>query len=136
MTENQPTTTMTDPTAAVEKTHDIMRHFLAAADVNAVYGQPVEHGEYLVIPAAEIISLAGFGAGSGSSAETEHPGGGGGGGGGGRILSRPVAVIVVSPEKVRVKPVVDTTKIALAWFTMIGFIAATLIRMQRGKIKG
>jgi uncharacterized spore protein YtfJ len=139
MTENNSAPmNITDPTVAVEKTHQIMRHFLAAADVNAVYGQPVEHGEDLIIPVAEILSLAGFGAGSGGSTGADDPssnGGGGGGGGGGRVFSRPVAVIVASPDKVRVKPVVDVTKIALAWFTMVGFIFASLVRMQRGKIK-
>jgi uncharacterized spore protein YtfJ len=84
----------------------------------------------------------GFGAGYGSGPvntesdeESEQEGteaGGGGGGGGGRTLSRPVAVIVASPEGVRVEPVVDPTKIALAAITAAGFMLTTILRMKRG----
>jgi uncharacterized spore protein YtfJ len=59
-------------------------------------------------------------------------GNGGGGGGGGRIFSRPVAVIVASPQGVEVKPVLDTTKIALAAVTAFGFMFSMMARMRRG----
>lgn len=56
---------------------------------------------------------------------------GGGGGGGGGASGRPVAVISVSEEGVRVEPVVDVTKIALAFFTAFGSMFFMLARMQR-----
>jgi uncharacterized spore protein YtfJ len=62
-------------------------------------------------------------------------GGGGGGGGGGRVFSRPVAVVVASPEGVRVEPVLDVTKIALAALTAGGFMLATLARMSRRELR-
>jgi uncharacterized spore protein YtfJ len=65
---------------------------------------------------------------------TQNSGGGGGGGGGGRVLSRPVAIIIASPDNVRVEPVVDVTKISLAALTAGGFILGMLLRMLRGKI--
>jgi uncharacterized spore protein YtfJ len=52
-----------------------------------------------------------------------------GGGGGGRVFSRPVAVIVASPEGVRIEPVVDPTKIVLAALTTVGFMAGMFARM-------
>lgn len=120
-----------DPMIAVESVQDTMELFLSAADVHAVYAEPVVHGENLIIPAAEILSGAGFGYGAGGSASPQEGGGGGGGGGGGRVFSRPVAVIVASPGGVKVQPVFDFTKIALAGITAFGFMLATYARINR-----
>jgi uncharacterized spore protein YtfJ len=81
----------------------------------------------------------GFGGGSAPAAppgqtpgqEQEDVGGGGGIGGGGGSSGRPVAAIVIGPEGVRVKPVTDATKIALAIFTTVGAMAMMLGRMRR-----
>jgi uncharacterized spore protein YtfJ len=114
-----------------------MDKFLSAANVDAVYGSPIREGENIVIPAAEVLSVAGFGYGTGSGPEgagaNENMGSGEGGGGGGRVLSRPVAAIVISPAGVRVEPIVDVTKIALAVFTTLGFMTAMLARMRSTK---
>jgi uncharacterized spore protein YtfJ len=119
--------------AAVETLQTTMDKFLSAANVEAVYGSPVREGDTIVIPTAEVLSVAGFGAGSGGGpqgpGENENPGRGGGGGGGGRVLSRPVAAVVISPAGVRVEPIVDVTKIALAVFTTLGFMTAMIARM-------
>src|SRR5512143_9881 len=118
-------------TDTVERTLD---KFLSAASVEAVYGAPVQHGDQLIIPSAEILSGVGFGMGTGfGSSENEDMGGGGGGGGGGRVLSRPVAVIISGPEGVRVEPVVDVTKVALAMFTAMGFMVGMAMRMRHPK---
>jgi uncharacterized spore protein YtfJ len=114
-----------------------MDKFLSAASVDAVVGQPIREGENIVIPTAEVLSFAGFGLGSGTGSqgpgENENTGSGGGGGGGGRVLARPVAAIIVSPAGVRVEPIVDATKIALAVFTTAGFMAAMIARMWNTK---
>ena len=110
--------------AALNLMQNTLDEFLATADVHAVYGEPIEHGDTLIIPSAEVLCAMGFGAGygSGSNVETEGAegaapasGSGGGGGGGGRVFSRPVAIVVAGPDGVRVEPVIDVTKIALAW---------------------
>jgi uncharacterized spore protein YtfJ len=77
-------------------------------DVSAqrVYSEPVQVGERIVIPAATIESAGGFGFGG----DTMNNGGGGGGGWGN---GRPVAIIEAGPEGVRIKPVLDFTKLAL-----------------------
>lgn len=122
--------------AAMSPVEDTMEQFLSAANVNAVYGVPVEQGGQLIIPSAEVLSIAGFGIGygGGTDASGENPssGEGGGGGGGGRVLSRPVAVVVATNDRVQIKPVIDITKVVLAWITALGFVFATMMRMRRG----
>ena len=126
-----------DPAAAMNTVQTTLDKFLTAAHVEAVYGPPTLQGEHLVIPAAELVSAVGFGLGLGGGlqggTESENRGSGGGGGGGGRVLARPVAAIIVSPTGVRVEPIVDVTKIALAVFTTLGFMAAMFSRMADRK---
>lgn len=116
---------------------DTMEEFLAAADVRVVYGEPIQHEDTIIIPTAEVLCVLGFGLGSGGgtnaeqNAEKPSEAKGSGGGGGGRILSRPVAVVIASPEGVRVEPVVDITKIALAGLTALGFMVGMMFRMSR-----
>ena len=56
---------------------------------------------------------------------------GGGGGGGGGASGRPIAVISVTEEGVEVEPVVDVTKIALAFFTALGSMFFMLTKMKK-----
>jgi uncharacterized spore protein YtfJ len=122
---------------AVDAVQETLELFLETASVDRVYGEPIQHGDTIIIPAAEVLVGLGFGTGYGSGqgeAKPDEPspgGSGGGGGGGGRTLSRPVAVIVASPEGVRVQEVVDPTKIALAALTAGGFMVGMLARMLR-----
>jgi uncharacterized spore protein YtfJ len=123
-----------DSTSAVNTVQATLDKFLTAANVEAVYGSPVSQGENVVIPAAEVLSIVGFGlgAGSGSQSSTEAENtGGSGGGGGGRVLSRPVAAIIMSPTGVRVEPIVDVTKVVLAVFTTLGFMVTMYTRMSK-----
>lgn len=124
-----------------EDVNKTMKAFIETASVDRVYGAPVEVGDTIIIAAAENLAVLGFGAGGGyGSAEGEGDedspslgeGGGGGGGGGGRILSRPVAVIIASPEGVRVEPVADRTKVIMAAITAAGFVASMVFKMTRG----
>ncbi len=128
------------PMAALDLIQNTMDEFLATADVHAVYGEPIEHGSTLIIPAAEVLCGMGFGVGSGSGSGTGEDGSpaagsgsGTGGGGGGRVFSRPVAVVISDSDGVRVEPVVDTTKIALAALTAAGFMTGMLLRMLSAK---
>jgi uncharacterized spore protein YtfJ len=117
-----------------ETINDTLAHFLATADVDTVYGQPVRKGDTLIIPAAEVLVGLGFGESQGAMKGKETKGGKwSGGGGGGSTHSRPVAVIVASPEGVQVTPVFDTTKIILAGLTALGFMFSTLLRMRSNK---
>jgi uncharacterized spore protein YtfJ len=126
------------PSPPLDRVSRVMEKLLEAADVSKVYGEPVSHGEALLIPAAEVLALAGFGMGSGGGIAVQQQGrrsrgSGGGGGGGGRTLARSVAVIVASPDGVEVRPVIDFTKIALAALTAAGFVLAAWRGMKRPK---
>lgn len=104
--------------------HNLDR-LMEMSKVEAVYGKPVKSGTTLIIPTAEIVSMMGFGVGSGSNGEEA---GGSGGGGGGMNVSRPVAIVIASPEGVRVEPVVDVTKIGIAVLTTLGFMFSMIAR--------
>lgn len=128
---------------------DLLSGLLRVAEPGAVYGPPVVQGERTVILASELtMSLgAGYGEGSshkpadaasaadgaaGASAEYES---GGGGGGGGFAAGRPVAAVVIDSSGVHVEPVVDATKLGIAFFTtLLGmFLAWTQMRQAAAK---
>ena len=124
------------PGPPLDRVSRIMERLLETADVSKVYGEPILHGDVMILPAAEVLAVAGFGMGSGGGAAVEQErrksrGSGGGGGGGGRTLARTVAVIVASPDGVQVRPVIDITKIALAALTAAGFVVAAWKGMKR-----
>ncbi len=134
MTDEMNTNTIEE--SGLDVFQDTVEEFLAAADVRVVYGEPIQHDDTMIIPTAEVLCGLGFGVGSGigtsGDENTDKPsqGKGSGGGGGGRILSRPVAVVVASAEGVRVEPVLDVTKIALAALTAMGFMVGMMFRMS------
>lgn len=122
-----------------------MQTFIESASVEKVYGKPIEVGDLKIITASENLVAMGFAAGAGSGSanfeqdeEDTEPGEGVGEGvakggvGGGRTLTRPVAVIIASPEGVRIEPVADRTKVIMAAITAAGFVAGMFLRMSRG----
>jgi len=131
----------------------LLEKLVAVAQPGAVYGAPVTVGEYTVMTASEVTVSVGFGYGLGggsggtqaASGETTGEGEpqgkaeesdfgsgvGGGGGGGGFSAGRPVAVVVIGPAGLRVEPVVDPTKIALAFFTTLGAMFVMFRQMRR-----
>ena len=137
----------------IDSIQQIVSDFADTAAVEAVYGKPVKNGDITIIPTAEVLCGMGVGMGIGSGGftppdeaspkaqakgpskgpNTPQQGSGAGGGGGGYTFSRPVAVVIASPEGVRVEPVIDRTKIAIAAFTTAGFMLSMISRMFRGK---
>ncbi len=97
----------------------------------AVFSKPLTAGDHTVITAAEVHVGMGVGFGSGYGTDDAQNGGGGGGGGGGAAAGRPVAAIIVSPRGVHVEPIVDPTKISLAFFTMLGAIFISWRAMRK-----
>lgn len=125
-----------DAKALVEKLFDV-------AQPSAVYGEPVTIGDHTIITASEVKVGMGFGfaaggapgaegaAGENATEGEETPAGfGSSGGGGGASGGRPVAAISVGPNGLRVDPVVDITKIALAFFTTLGAMLMMFSRMR------
>lgn len=129
------------PESSFENSFNLtVEKLFSAADVEAVYAKPIQHGDTLIIPAAEVFCSGGFGMGSGEGpqpadgdANYETAGSGSGGGGGGYSGSRPVAVIIADANGVRVEPVVDPTKMALALFTTLGFMVGMVARMSSSR---
>ncbi len=104
---------------------------IEVASANAIVG-PVQRVENrLVIPLASVSAGYGFGYGFGREREEgeEESGGGGGGGGGGR--ARPVAVLEVTPEGVRLHQVVDPTRITLASLSLAAWTVFWITRTVR-----
>ncbi len=125
-----------------EQSSEMLEKLLAAAQPGAVYSQPVVQGEYTVITASEVAAGGGFGFGMGigtpaaarpgeGAPAQQGNGDGGGAGGGGGSSGRPVAVIVIGPTGVEVKPVLDVTKIGLAALTTWGAMVVTLRKMRQ-----
>lgn len=123
---------------------ELIGRLFDVARPTAAFGEPVMAGDQTVITASEATVSMGFGFGLGGgdmpapelgeAGEAQPPEGegmGGGGGGGGFSSSRPVAVIVVGPDGVRVEPVMDVTKVALAFFTMFGGLVAMTAKMRK-----
>jgi uncharacterized spore protein YtfJ len=112
----------------LQKTVD---QYLSTASVNAVFSKPVRQGDTVVITAAEVACGFGFGVGEGMGQDGQSKGGGSGGGGGGQIFSRPVAVVVCTPQGVSIQPIMDRTKLWMAAVTAVGFMLVTLGKMRQ-----
>jgi uncharacterized spore protein YtfJ len=136
---------MADPTDVIsgidrgqQQGLQIMDRIFSAANTRAVFGEPVQHGDYTVIVASEVVAGGGFGFGRGigpgsrAAQPTEMAGGGGGGGGGGST-GRPVATIVIGPDGVTVRPIVDVTKIAITALTAWAAMVPVLARIRRAR---
>jgi uncharacterized spore protein YtfJ len=130
-----------------EQAAELVEKLFAVAQPGAVYGEPVTAEGHTVITASEVSVGMGFGYGIGGGSagarrrqresedepqdEGSEVGVGSGGGGGGASMGRPVAAITIGPKGVRVDPIVDVTKIALAFFTTIGSMFMILSKMRR-----
>jgi uncharacterized spore protein YtfJ len=116
----------TDAVATIAKLFDVYQP-------GVVFSEPATVGDQTVITAAEVHVGMGLGFGHGSGGEHETSGEGGGVGGGGGSAGRPVAAIIIGPSGVRVEPIVDVTKIVLAFLTTLGAMYMTwrAIRKQR-----
>jgi uncharacterized spore protein YtfJ len=127
-----------------EKANELMAKLFTVTQPDVVFSPPITVREQTVITASEVTAGFGFGFGGGggmaqhqqsetepSTTETADFGGGGGGGGGGTAQARPVAAIIMTPTGVRIEPIVDVTKISIAFFTAFGAIIGMLYKMKR-----
>jgi uncharacterized spore protein YtfJ len=132
--------------SSLEGVNDINSKLLEVAQSKSVFGEPVERGEFTIVPAAEVFTAVGVGygfraGGSGRWARSarvesgegvnDTDQGGGGGGGGGTSNGRPVAVISIGPEGVEIKPVIDLTKIGLALLTTLGSMVLMFLKTNK-----
>jgi uncharacterized spore protein YtfJ len=142
----------------VTQVHDLIGRLFRVAEPGAVYGEPIVSGERTIVVTSELSMAIGAGVGFGHSVEPESTasnsagaganGGtsastpehkdetGGGGGGGGYSFGRPVAAVIIEPAGVRVEPIVDPTKLGIAFFTTLGamFFAWTSLRRTTNQL--
>ena len=126
-----------------EEAMEMVGRLFDAAQPTAVFSEPVTVGEHTVITASEVKVGLGYGFGAGGSDAPEEAGEskaeadaggsgyGSGGGGGGASGGRPVAAIVIGPKGVRVEPIVDVTKLGLAFLTALGALLMMGNRMRQ-----
>lgn len=121
-------------TSYIAATDEMVRRIGAIGDevgASVCFGTPVERDGHTLIPVARVSFGYGMGFGGGSGGKgmpsdftTDAEGGeGGGGGGGGGGSSSPVAVIDISRDEVTVKPITDTTRIALSSYMLAGWLS-------------
>lgn len=103
------------------------------ATVRTVFGDPFQVDGRTIIPVARVQYGFGFGAGRSSEKEKEEQESGEGGGGGAGVSIRPVAVLEISGQDTKVKPIIDVTQLALAGMVLVAWnvlwITYTIRRM-------
>ncbi len=95
-----------------------LKESIGAANVGAVYGEPIEAQGKTIIPVAKIMYGFGGGGGTGGAGASIARGEGGGGGGGARAI--PVGVVEVSNQGTRFVAISDRRKLAGAVVMGIG----------------
>jgi uncharacterized spore protein YtfJ len=95
-----------------------------AMTVQRVYGDPIEQGGVIVVPAASVRGGGGFGGGADATGSE-------GGGGGSGVTARPVGVYRIEDGDVTWIPAVDATRIA-----MVGqFVGVVFLLVLRSVLK-
>ena len=133
MTETTERPSTNDDNAAdalAARVEQVVDRLAGNVSADAVFGKPERVGDRVIITASAVQRAGGFGFGTGRGSDPKGGvGTGGGGGGGTRTEGRPVAVIEVAPDGVRVKPVLDFTRIGVT------VIAALLTAMRMGRVR-
>jgi uncharacterized spore protein YtfJ len=106
-----------DITKLIEQSKD-------SATVKRVFGDPIQHGDILVIPVARVAHGGGGGSGEGRNPEGETGSGGGGGYG---VGATPAGVFVVKNGDVRWHPAVDVNRIVLGG-QIVGIVLLLTLR--------
>jgi uncharacterized spore protein YtfJ len=134
--QKQPEGVFSMDVASHEDAFNLINRLHETARPNAAFSEPLTSGDYTVITASEVHVGLGVGFGSGMGQDDDgSTGGGTGGGGGGAAGARPIAMIEIGPAGARVEPIVDPTKIVLAFFTTLGAMFIALSRMKRSARK-
>jgi uncharacterized spore protein YtfJ len=87
------------------------------ASVKTVFGDPLQVDGRTIIPVAKVrygfgLGFGGMGRGTKEEEEKERSGEGGGGGAG--VSITPVALLEISGQETKVKPIVDVTRLVVA----------------------
>lgn len=113
----------------IEQLRDLLSQIQAGARVTTAIGEPVQVGDRVVIPVAEVA----YGGGGGSSKGTTEKVEGIGGGGGGGVRIRPLGAWVVGPDEERWVPSLDVNQLIVVGSAVFALLLVTLktIMMRR-----
>ena len=119
------------PLEAQDAEHLIDR-LVETAKVDAVSGEPIERDGVTLITCSELGVGLGGGFGPVKLADAPKNTGATEGIGGGVVArGRPVAVIVMTPDGVKIKPIVNVTRVFLAQVAMMGIVFLLTSRVLR-----
>jgi uncharacterized spore protein YtfJ len=96
--------------------------------VGRVFGDPIQHGEILIVPVARIRGGAGGGSGTGATKEESGSGGGGG------FDAAPAGVFVVENGSVSWQPALDVTRIVVGGqfvAVVVALVLRSILRRRR-----
>ncbi len=120
-----------------EMLETLVDHLAVTAQVQNVFGEPVEAHGKTIVPVASVAYCLGAGGGGGTEARPESSGPqreGGGGGGGGIVRARPVGALEITEQGVRFVGLFDRQKAAV----LVGggiLIGLALRRVFRWRLK-
>jgi uncharacterized spore protein YtfJ len=105
--------------------NELMERSKDVVTVQRVFGEPIRHGDILVIPVARVAQGGGGGQGSGRDEKGEEVGSGGGGGFG--YGAKPAGVFVVKDGDVQWRPAIDVNRIVIGG-QIFGIVLVLTIR--------
>jgi len=89
--------------------------------VERVFGEPIRHGDILMVPVARIRGGAGGGSGTGATNDVSNNGGGGG------FDAKPAGVFVLKGGSVSWQPALDVTRIVIGG-QVVTVVVALVVR--------
>ena len=89
--------------------------------VGRVFGEPIQHGDILIVPVARIRGGAGGGSGTGTGNDVSNNGGGGG------FDAKPAGVFVLKSGSVSWQPALDLTRIVIGG-QVVTVVVALVVR--------
>ncbi|MHB9130492.1 MAG: spore germination protein GerW family protein [Armatimonadota bacterium] len=111
----------------MSQVREILDQVQANARVSTAIGEPVQVGDRVVLPVAEVTYGGGGGGGAGKG---NGQGEGSGGGGGGGVRVRPLGCMVIGPHDERWVPAIDLNK-AIAIGGAVAMLLLVTLRALR-----
>ena len=115
---------------------NVWDRLVVSAQVGLAYGEPRVVGDRTIIPIGAVGYGFGWGGGGGTALDKAgNPATGSGGGGGGAVGVQPFALLEISGDRVRLRPVLDWTRIIVALIVTVGpFVLPRLLgRLRAGR---
>lgn len=123
----------------VEGAEHLLDRLAEATKIEAVFGQPIERdGVTLITCSEQSIGLGGGFSPAKPTDSNKERGENEGMGGGAGARGRPIAVVVMTRDGVKVKPIVNVTRVIFAQAVMVGIaflLASRLLRHNRRMLK-